>query len=165
MIAIDFRYDSADSYQQFLAVRKCPIYSFKGSQAIVPDEYAGLLGIKKRPRRVIYLPSEFCFDYQRDIARLAIAKRKYAIFADCGLGKTIMLLEYAIHAAKATGRKVLIVSPPMVCKQTCEEATRWYPGIDIAKVAASELQEWLSGAGSQIGVTKTRDTFARFNWK
>lgn len=153
MVAVTFDYQCVDSYRQFLAIRQCPVYSFKGTQAVVPDEYASMLGIKKRRRRVNYLPSSFCFDYQRDISRLAIAKRKYAIFADCGLGKTIMLLEYAIHAAKATGRKVLIVSPLMVCKQSCDEALRWYPGIDITKVSASELQGWLSGSGSQIGVT------------
>jgi superfamily II DNA or RNA helicase len=150
---IAFDYSSPQSYAQFLAVRNCPVYSFRGTEAIVPDEYASMLGAKTNIKKAKYLPSSFCFDYQRDISRLAIAKRKYAIFADCGLGKTIMLLEFAIQAARSTGRKVLIVSPLMVCDQTCGEARRWYSGIDIAKVAASELQQWLNGSGSQIGVT------------
>jgi hypothetical protein len=33
--------------------------------------------------------------------RLAIRKRKFAVFADCGLGKTLILLEFARHAAAA----------------------------------------------------------------
>lgn len=153
MVAIGFRYDSIDSYRQFLAVRQCPVYSFVGTQALVPDEYASMLGIKKLTRNVEYEPSPFCFDYQADISRIAIAKRKYAIFADCGLGKTIMLLEFARYAAHATRRKVLIVSPLMVCRQTCEEAQRWYPGLDIGRVVAADLQDWLNGDGPQIGVT------------
>lgn len=155
MATIDFRYGSVDSYSQFLAVRKCPVYSFRGSMAVVPDEYADMLGMKYTPSVLGYEPASFCFDYQRDIARIAIQKRKYAIFADCGLGKTIMLLEYAQHAARATGKRVLIVSPLMVCKQTIEEAKRWY-GLDIGRIPASNLEHWLNGAEDyhcQIGVT------------
>ena len=35
------------------------------------------------------------FDFQKDIVRWALAKGRSAIFADCGLGKTIMQLEWA----------------------------------------------------------------------
>lgn len=129
------------------------MYHFRGSSAIVPDEYANLLGLRERTPDIDYTPSSFCFDYQRDIARMAIRKRKYAAFADCGLGKTIILLEFARHAAKATGKRILLVSPLMVCRQTCEEATRWYPGIDIEQVHAAGLQKWLNGSSEQIGIT------------
>jgi hypothetical protein len=153
VVLVDFNYQSAESYQKFLAVRKCPVYWFCGSAAVVPDEYAALLGKSDYVSTTQYQPSLFCFDYQRDIARIAIEKRKYAIFADCGLGKTIMLLEYAMHAAKATGKRVLIVSPIMVCNQTIEECARWY-GMAIGRVPAAELQGWLNGNdGCQIAVT------------
>ena len=33
------------------------------------------------------------FDFQKDIVRWALAKGRSAIFADCGLGKTIMQLK------------------------------------------------------------------------
>ena len=149
---LSFEYDSVESYRQFLSVRKCPVYSFRGTKAIVPDEYASILGVKRRVRRLTYEPSPFCFDYQADISRIAIAKRKYAVFADCGLGKTFCILEYARHAAAATRRKVLIVSPLMVCKQTVDEAAKWYAGLDIGRVAAANLPDWLRGDGPQIGV-------------
>ena len=35
------------------------------------------------------------FDFQKDMVRWALAKGKAAIFADCGLGKTAMQLEWA----------------------------------------------------------------------
>lgn len=156
---IDFNTRSADDYRMFLNVRQCPMYHFKGSSAIVPDEYAKTLGMKaKRKKDIEYTPIDGLFDYQRDITRNAIQKRKYAIFADCGLGKTMMILEYARHAAKVTGGKILIVSPLMVCNQTVDEASKWYGERNgIARVRAFDLQHMMdmdpNGFDSQIQVT------------
>jgi len=111
----------AEDYRRFLAIRKCPVYRFEGWQAVVPDEYAAMLGVGLTQSECdTYEPTTGMFDYQRDIARLAIQKRKFAIFADCGLGKTLMLLEFARHAAKQAGKRALIVAPLMVVEQTVE---------------------------------------------
>ena len=155
---IHFNTRSLSDYQTFLRVRKCPVYKFRGSCAVVPDEYADMVGVGGRlpTEDNTYQSLHGLFDYQRDIAKTAIRKKKYAIFADCGLGKTLMILEFAIHAAKTTGRKVLIVSPLMVVRQTIAEALKWYGDeLDIGRVNASELPEWLSNteSGAQIGVT------------
>jgi hypothetical protein len=153
--AFHFDYRSAESYRQFLAIRQCPVYQFKGGEAIVPNEYAARLGVKVAVKSGDYKPHPKAFDYQRDIDAIAIGKRKYAIFADCGLGKTIMLLEFARHCAFTTAKRVLIVSPLMVVRQTIQEAKAWYgDGLDIEAIKASELGGWLQGAdGPQIGVT------------
>ena len=156
VIGLTFDYASPDSYRKFLQVRKCPIYRFSGTEARIPAEYASLLGKESESIESEYQPHPDAFDYQQDITRLAVKKRKYAIFADCGLGKTLMLLDFAIHAAKATGKRVLIVSPLMVCRQTCEEADRFYPGCDIGQIPAANLNHWLNGDDDyrcQIGVT------------
>lgn len=155
----DFDTRSPSDYQMFLNVRQCPSYYFKGTSAIVPDEYAATLGMKaKRKKTAKYTPVDGLFDYQKDITQTAIRKQKYAIFADCGLGKTMMILEYARHAAKVTGGKILIVSPLMVCNQTVDEAAKWYGEQNgIARVRAFDLQHWLNsepnGFDSQIAVT------------
>lgn len=153
-----FDTESLEDYQRFLAIRQCPIYHFRGSQAIVPDEYAANLGLAIKPKASRkYEPHPDLFDYQRDIAALAIRKRKYAVFADCGLGKTLVQLEFARHAAKVNrGGRVLIVSPLMVVEQTLEEAFRWYgERFDIGQVRAADLQYWLESGDhtQQIGVT------------
>lgn len=154
---IDFDTRSADDYRMFLNVRNCPIYQFKGTSAIVPDEYAKTLGLKTyRRKSKAYEPVDGLFDYQRDITRIAIQKQKYAIFADCGLGKTLIILDYARHVAKTTGGKVLIVSPLMVVRQTCEEYQRWYGDDLIGRIAAADLPYWLKSTDpldSQIGIT------------
>lgn len=152
---------SAEDYRRFLAVRRCPVYTFDGCAAVVPDEYADRIGLKldtEKPDDTEYQPIDGLFDYQRDIARLAIQKRKFAIFADCGLGKTLMLLEFARHAAMASrGGRVLIVCPLMVASQTLEEALRWYgEQFSIGQVRAADLQHWLESShdySTQIGVT------------
>ena len=149
---IDFDYKSTADYETFLNVRKCPVYRFRGAFAHIPDEYAAMLGRVSSPLVAEYQPMPSMFDYQRDITKIALAKRKYAIFADCGLGKTMMLLDYAKHAAIATGGKVLIVCPLMVVKQTTEEAAKWFPEIGIKQIKAAELGQWLT-TGQGIGIT------------
>lgn len=153
---IRFDTRSVEDYRTFLSVRRCPVYHFKGNAAVVPDEYAASIGHTIKAKRTKkYEPAVKAFDYQEDITRIAIQKRKYAIFADCGLGKTLMLLEYARHVAAVTGRKVMIVSPLMVVRQTIAEAAHWYAGtLPIGRVVAAELQQWLNTKdGPQIGIT------------
>ena len=82
-----------DDYRRFLAIKQLPTYTMRGHLATFPDEYAGQLGLTKgRRKHREWEPNPDLWDYQRDIARIAIRKRKYAVFADCGLGKTLILL-------------------------------------------------------------------------
>ena len=154
-----FNPKSVQSYAQFLAVRKLPQYQFEGRAAVFPDRYASMIdGCEAAAvNSGQYVPHGPLFDYQRDIAAVAIQKQKYAIFADCGLGKTLMLLEFARHAAEQTGGKILIVSPLMVVQQTISEALRWYgESFSIGRVAAADMQHWLYSEDpldSQIGCT------------
>lgn len=147
---------SIDSYRQFIRVKQLPVHRIRGREAWFPDEYAHLLGLESRPQFSNWEPSGFLFDYQRDIAAMAIRKRKYAIFADCGLGKTLMFLEFAQAAQQslASRRKgVLIVSPLMVVPQTIEEAQRFYPGLEIERVKSSDIGKWCRSCGGKIGIT------------
>ena len=66
------------------------------------------------------------FPHQRDLTRWALRRGRSAIFADTGLGKTAMELEWARHVA-AQGR-VLILCPLAVAQQTEREARRF--GVD-----------------------------------
>lgn len=146
---------SPESYRQFIKLKSVPKYHWTGRVANLPDEYA-MLVVGKQAKAIKkstdYKPSPFLFDYQRDIAAMAIQKRKFSVFADCGLGKTLILLEFAIHAATHVNR-VLIVSPLMVVPQTIAEASRFYPDIEIEQIPASELQAWLKSPGKSIGIT------------
>lgn len=61
------------------------------------------------------------FDFQKDIVRWALKKGRSAIFADCGMGKTLMQLEWS----KKVGGKILIVAPLSVTTQTQREGEKF----------------------------------------
>lgn len=63
------------------------------------------------------------FPFQRDLVRWALRRGRAALFADTGLGKTAMQVEFARHVS-ARGR-VLIVTPLAVAQQTVREAARF----------------------------------------
>ena len=65
------------------------------------------------------------FPYQHDIVGWALRRGRAAIFADCGMGKTLMQLEWARCVVAETGGKVLILTPLAVAHQTAEEAKRF----------------------------------------
>ena len=75
------------------------------------------------------------YDFQKDIVRWALAKGKAAIFADCGLGKTPMQLEWARNICDHTGGKVLILAPLAVSNQTVYEGNKF--GIPV-KICESQ---------------------------
>jgi superfamily II DNA or RNA helicase len=62
------------------------------------------------------------FDFQRDIVAWALRRGRAAIFADCGLGKTPMQLEWAKHVPG----DVLILAPLAVGAQTQREGEKFH---------------------------------------
>lgn len=68
------------------------------------------------------------FPFQRDLVAWALRRGRAAIFADTGLGKTAMQVEWARCVARH-GR-VLILAPLAVAEQTQREAARF--GVDVA---------------------------------
>lgn len=71
------------------------------------------------------------FDFQKFIVKRALEAGKYAIFADCGLGKTLMQLEWARLVNEHTNKPVLIVAPLAVAGQTIKEGEKF--GISVAR--------------------------------
>ena len=65
------------------------------------------------------------FDFQKFIVKRALKAGKYAIFADCGLGKTLMQLEWANQVSKKTKKPVLILAPLAVGGQTIKEGEKF----------------------------------------
>lgn len=74
------------------------------------------------------LPS-FLFPFQTDIVTRALKRGRFAIFAECGLGKTPMQLVWANEVRKHTGKPVLILAPLAVASQTVREGMKF--GINV----------------------------------
>ncbi len=87
--------------------------------------------------------NEKLFPFQAHIVKRALQAGKFAIFADCGLGKTFMQLEWAEQVTHFTNQPVLILAPLAVVGQTIKEADKF--GIHI-----EELKSDVFGQGIYI---------------
>ena len=76
--------------------------------------------------------NEHLFDFQHAIVTWAVRRGRAAIFADTGLGKTLMQLSWADEVASHTGGIVLILAPLAVSEQTIEQGSTF--GIDVRRV-------------------------------
>jgi len=65
------------------------------------------------------------YDFQSDIVKWSLMQGMTAIFADCGLGKTPMQLEWAQKVCEHTGGNVLILAPLAVSQQTVREGDKF----------------------------------------
>ena len=84
------------------------------------------------------------YNFQKDIVRWALAKGKSAIFADCGLGKTPMQLEWANQICNHTGGNVLILAPLAVASQTVEEGKKFNISVNICESQA-DVKDGIKG--------------------
>ncbi len=72
------------------------------------------------------------FDFQHAIVSWAVRRGRAAIFADTGLGKTLMQLSWADEVASHTNGAVLILAPLAVSEQTIEQGSTF--GITVRRV-------------------------------
>jgi hypothetical protein len=80
---------------------------------------------------------EFLFPFQATLVEWSVRKGRAGIFADCGMGKTLMELAWAENITKHTGKPVLILTPLAVGAQFTEEAERF--GFDAARSQRGEI--------------------------
>ena len=76
----------------------------------------------------IWMP-DFLFDFQRSLVEWAIRRGRAAILADCGLGKTPMMLVWAENVVRKTNKPVLILAPLAVSHQIATEGEKF--GIEV----------------------------------
>jgi DNA modification methylase len=89
------------------------------------------------------------FEFQKDIVRWAVKRGRCAVFADTGLGKTFIQLEWA----RLVGGPVLIFAPLSVGRQTAREAKKL--GLTVTPIKdASEI-----GNGIHISNYENIDRF------
>ena len=83
------------------------------------------------------LPGQM-FDFQRDVTRWALGTGRAAIFADCGLGKTIMQMAWAQAVCEQTDCRALILTPLAVAQQARAEGEKF--GIDLERFDITNYQ-------------------------
>ena len=65
------------------------------------------------------------FGFQKHVVKIALKKGRFALFEDCGLGKTIQQLSWAEAVYNHTNNPVLILAPLAVVKQTENECIKF----------------------------------------
>ena len=91
------------NYQEFLKNKKHTIGNFGFNANYIPD---------------------IAFEFQKNIIEKAVKKGRMAIFADTGLGKTLIQLAIAQNIINHTKKKVLILTPLAVAFQFILEAKK-----------------------------------------
>lgn len=81
-------------------------------------------GLEKTPKL-----NQKLFGFQKDIVSWALRRGRAAIFADCGMGKTPMQLEWARHVPG----NVLILAPLAVSEQTVSEGKKFDVEVKYAR--------------------------------
>lgn len=69
----------------------------------------------------VWMP-ERAFDFQQFIINKTVQKGRYGVFADTGLGKTLIQLSVAYNVVLTTNKRVLILTPLAVAFQFLNEA-------------------------------------------
>lgn len=80
--------------------------------------------------------NEHLFDFQHAIVSWAVRRGRAAIFADTGLGKTLMQLSWADEVASHTKGIVVILAPLAVSEQTIEQGKTF--GIEVTRIPHGE---------------------------
>jgi superfamily II DNA or RNA helicase len=102
------------------------------------SSYAEFLARKEsaieKPGREVHADDDIhpmLHDWQNELVRWAVRTGRAALWADTGMGKTVMQLEWA----RLSGDRALVVAPLAVCQQTVREAAK-------LGVRAEYVREW-----------------------
>lgn len=149
-----------DAYDLFLRAKGLPEYEVQFDQVdesytiTAPARFAGMLGVEapQPVRDWLPLPGSL-FDDQSAIVTTALAAKRYACWSDCGLGKTLIELEFARQVAHRTGKRVLIFTLNEIVEQTLEEARKFYGDtLPIHRVRSrAEMRGWCKEAARGEG--------------
>lgn len=86
-------------------------------------QYGSAAGI-----RPLWMPSSL-FDFQSFLVDWALNQGRCALFADCGMGKTLMEMVWAENMVRHSNKHVLILTPLAVAQQFVREGEKFGIGI------------------------------------
>jgi hypothetical protein len=100
--------------------------------------------LKSKKRKVnndgfapLFLPDQLK-QFQKFSLHIALTKGKFALFEDCGLGKTFQELVWSQNVYQKTGKPVLNLAPLAVTEQTIREGKKF--GIEVNNYGSGNIQ-------------------------
>lgn len=79
------------------------------------------------------------FPFQRYCVKRALKAGRFAMFEDCGLGKTLQQMEWAHHVVNHINKPVLILAPLGVISQTINEGIKF--GYNIQEISVTAFDQ------------------------
>lgn len=161
-LRVDFNVWNIDAYRLFLKVKRLPEYRLQYDaegdvyRVEAPARFASLLGVDRPQRDAGELPlATHLFDDQLHVTRQSLESKRFAVWSDCGLGKTAVQLEYGRQVTHRTGAPFLILTMNEVVGQTIEEAEKFYgKSLPIQRInSRAELREFSMCGSPLIGIT------------
>jgi hypothetical protein len=124
-----------EAYALFLRTKGLPEHALAYDEDLdrytieTPARFARILGVEPPAlaRPPLPLPGHL-WDYQAFLTRTALAAKRYAVWADTGLGKTPIGLEFMRQVQHRTAGKVLAVIPLNLIPQWLGMAGEFYGG-------------------------------------
>lgn len=160
-ISASFDKFNIEEYKVFLQSKHLPEfqidydYESDSYKLTTPARFAHIFNIPDVTIDHGFLPLSDClFDYQKFITKIALETKRYAIWADTGLGKTVMFLEFARQVKHKTGGKILLIVPLNIMQQTIDESTKFFGDtlpLHTIKTRA-DLKSWCKDGVSDIGL-------------
>jgi len=143
MVKIRLDATNPNDYARFLECKKLPSYSVVGNEVRTTQEAYDWL-FNKSKKSPIQVSSKSLFDYQALIDNVALKRKAYAPFLDCGLGKTAIILHWA--QALADMGKVIILCPLQVMGEFYNDAKKFGIQSPITNLRDTG-GKWESGIG------------------
>lgn len=84
----------------------------------------------------VFMPKGI-FDFQQSLVEWAVRRGRGAMFADCGMGKTMMQLTWAENIVRHTNGRVLVLTPLAVAGQTVREGQKF--GVECHRSGDGQL--------------------------
>lgn len=160
-ISINFNRWDLDAYEIFLQSKKLPEYNLDydwqsdSYKLTAPARFAHIFGLQESSIDKGWLPlNSHLFDYQEFIVKIALNAKRYAVWADTGLGKTIIQLEFARQVNHRTQGKVLMIVPLNIIQQTIDEAAKFYGHkLPLKRLTTRETMiEWCTDGAADLGI-------------
>jgi hypothetical protein len=154
-----------EDYQLFLRVKSLPEYEIAFDDrddsytVTAPARFASLLGVQGPDRVAGLLPWPKHFDEDHDdqieITEMALRAKRFACWSDCGLGKTLIELEFARQVVHLTGGRVLIFSLNEIVPQFLEMCRQFYgDALPLHRIESrAAMKAWCCEAGPGIAIT------------
>jgi hypothetical protein len=152
-LSVHFRDFGAESYPRFLQIKALPEYEIEylpdeTYRITAPARFAAMLGVQDASDARPLLPiSPFLFDDQQAIVGMALKAKRFACWANCGLGKTLIGLEFARQVVAQTGGRFLIFTRNDLVSQWLEMAAEFYgDALPVMRISSrQQMKDWAAG--------------------